>query len=139
MADALKWYDRELKHLIDAATDILVDEVAHEILEKAEDNIRANSQIDTGFLLQTGYVESAISSTYHDTPPYGEWVSPRTGQLVFREAGTVPPGREGQDAIVGFAATYAIYPELDMSYLWLAVEEVGHARDMGIDPNLDIL
>lgn len=138
MPSDLNWFGDKVKRLTQDAIDVMLDDLAHATLERAEANIQANDQIDTGFLRQTGYVESEISSTYSDTPTEEEWVSKRTGQIVSRKAGTAPPARGHDEAIVGFSAEYAIYPELELSFLWAAVEDAGDDFDLILKPNLDI-
>jgi hypothetical protein len=120
----VKWNDAKIKKDVLSTMDVNLDFLALDILEKAQDNIEANNQIDTGFLHRSGYVITAVRDTFQNTPPAGEYTSMKTGHKAFRYAAVRPPSRRKGQAIVGFAANYAIYPEIDQSYLFLAVDQV---------------
>lgn len=119
----VNWYENDVRLVVDDASDELVDKLAFQVLGQAGINIQQNGQIDTGFMLNSGYVISERSDTFGDTDPSGSYESSKTGQTVQRERVDAPRPADG-GAVVGFAADYAAHQEMKNSYLYTAVEQV---------------
>jgi hypothetical protein len=103
----------------------VLDALAFEIQNEAERNIEDNHQIDTGFLHDTGYIITPLHDTFGAVPSGGQYVSSKTGVSVWRLSRAKPPApQRKKSAIVGFAADYALYPELQNSYLYRAIDSI---------------
>ena len=89
---------------------------------QAKVNIVENDQVDTGFMVNSGYFKMRGFSSFGSTSPTGKYAGERGGGERKRapEAG-LPSGK---DALVGFAAIYAIYQEERRSFLYRAGEQV---------------
>ena len=113
--------------VVEKATDEALAALALQIEGQTTANIANNNQIDTGFMMNSVYTISRRDSTYKDADPTGEYRSRKTGQQVERKL--APEERLPSDAaaavIVG--AAYAIYQEVQDSFLFKAAEQV--ARD----------
>ena len=115
----VNWYKQEFEAAIGDTEAEVLDKAALQCLGHARVNIRNNGQIDTGFMVNSGYVLSAQSDSYGSVPSAGS-------------GGRAPAPRadRGEDeAVVAFAAEYAIYQELRRSFLYRALTQT--TREFG--------
>jgi len=112
----LKWYAENVTLLVGKAEDAVLDKAALQTLAHAQVNIQQNDQIDTGFMLNSGYVVSAESDTYNDARSEAR-------AQADREMAPKADLEEG-DALVAFGAEYSIYQEASNSFLYRALESV---------------
>jgi hypothetical protein len=124
MAVKIKWYGPTAKKEVDILTGKILGVVADAVLAQAQDNIEQNDQVDTGFMLDSGYVIAPYANTHGNRRPDGTYTSSKTGYNVARSAEPQPPSRDRKAAVVGFSADYTIYPELSRSFLWRALGEI---------------
>ena len=90
-----------------------LDRAAAQCWGHARVNLRDTDQIDTGFMLNSGYMVSAKGSTYGETAASGAGGRER--------ASAVRVGRH--ESATAFAAKYAIYQELHRSFLYRALTQ----------------
>lgn len=121
----INWYENDVRLVVEDASAEMVSQLAFQTLGQAQINIQQNGQIDTGFLLNSGYVVSERDDTFGNTDPSGAYPSRKGGGTVQRVRVDQPrtPNDEG-GAVVGFAAEYAIYQEMQNTYLYRALEQV---------------
>lgn len=120
MPSSLKWYASNVKAAFKRPIQDGLTRVAMRVRSQARRNLTANDQVDTRFLWNSIYVATPDKVT--DIPPDGNYLGKKTGRMERREAGPVVQPKEG--AVVGVAADYGIYPELENSYLYRALEQV---------------
>lgn len=120
MPSSLKWYASNVKATFKRPIQDGLTNVAMLVRRQARRNLTVNGQNDTKFLWNSLYVATPERVT--QIAPDGDYLSAKTGRMVRREAGQVVQPTEG--AHVGVAADYAIYPELENSYLYRAIEQV---------------
>jgi len=113
---------------VNNVSDEYLEAVALNIEGQTKVNIQKNSQIDTGFMLNSTYTLSRRSNTFGNARPSGTYVN-RDGKSVKRK--NVPPqelpGKARAAVVVG--AEYSIYQEARKPFLFPAAESV--ARDEG--------
>lgn len=125
MSNTVDWKPAEANRKIASELALALDALATAIEDQAQQNIEDNDQIDTGFLHSSSYVITPLVDTFPNVPVGGQYVSGKTGFSVYRFSTTKPPRTPGKkSAIVGFAAEYALYPELQNSYLYRAVIDI---------------
>lgn len=129
----VNWYENNVRLVVDDASDEVVNQLAFQVLGQARINIQQNGQIDTGFLLNSGYVVSENANTFGDTDPSGEYQSRKSGDSVRRERVDQPRSPDDGGAVVGFAADYAIYQEMANSFLYTALEQVAAQAGAGLE------
>lgn len=122
MADVqVNWYGERVILRVKDATREILGQLALRGEGLAKENIQANNQIDTGFMLNTVYSvlpDGAASPTWES----GQYMD-SSGKLVQRNAGTpAPVGPEA--AAVGCVAEYAVFQELANSFLYRAMEQL---------------
>jgi len=120
----VNWYENNVRVVVEDASADVLNQLAFQVLGQARINIQQNGQIDTGFLLNSGYVVSEKANTFGDTDPSGEYQSRKTGDSVQRNRVDQARTPDDNGAVVGFAADYAIYQEMANSYLFTALEQV---------------
>lgn len=110
------YLDKVLFKVNEAAEQSLVA-IAHQIEAQAKENIVANDQVDTGFMLNAVYVTAGGESNY--TEAQGAARARNT------EAAMAPEVRvsDGDVAVVA-GANYSIYQEAKQSFLFKAGEQV---------------
>jgi hypothetical protein len=118
MADAkVKLHLDHVKLTVENATDEVLHALALQVEGTAKRNIVANDQIDTGFMLNSGYTQSKVSSTFADTWLAGE----------DKKASQLPAPQNG--ALVHWSALYSIFQEMMQPFLRTAADEVaGQAK-----------
>lgn len=120
----VQWRGQEVFLLLEEVTADALEAAAFSVEGGAKQNIVANDQVDTGFMLNSVYAvgqgsqgldsyEAAASSARAQNPD---------GVMLAKEA---PPG-EGT-ALVAVGAEYAIFQETESSFLYRALEQEGHA------------
>ncbi len=92
---------------VENATEEALHRVALEVEGHAKVNIVANDQIDTGFMLNSVYVESRRGSTYGNTRPGDESIKAPRHKI---------PNKYASTAII-VAAVYSIYQEVMQPFL----------------------
>ena len=103
-----------VKMRVEGATEEALHKLALEVEGTSKRNIVNNDQVDTGFMLNSVYVESRTGSTYGGTWSGDESIKAPRHRLPNRYSATA--------IIVG--AVYAIYQEVMNSFLRTAGEEV---------------
>ena len=99
---------------VENATEEALHAIALEVEGHAKVNIVANDQVDTGFMLNSVYVESQKGSTYGNTWPGDESTKAPKHRIPKKYAST---------AII-VAAVYSIYQEVLQPFLRPAGSEV---------------
>lgn len=103
----------------------LLRTVAFQMQAHAMTNIRTNNQIDTGFMVNSGFVAlDGGESTYGQGMPAGTYTDREGHATERRHAPARHPPREG--AVVGFSAEYAYWQERRRSFLMKAAEQTAH-------------
>lgn len=120
----INWYENDVRLVVEDASAEMVSQLAFQTLGQAQINIQQNGQIDTGFLLNSGYVVSERDDTFGNTDPSGAYQSRKTGDTVQRQRVDQAARPDEGGAVVGFAAEYAIYQEMQNTYLYRALEQV---------------
>lgn len=120
----INWYENDVRLVVEDASAEMVSQLAFQTLGQAQINIQQNGQIDTGFLLNSGYVVSERDDTFGNTDPSGAYQSRKTGDMVQRQRVDQAARPDEGGAVVGFAAEYAIYQEMQNTYLYRALEQV---------------
>lgn len=95
--------------------------LALDIEGRAKVIVQQNGQIDTGFMLNTGYSGWEGGNNHGTIWPSGAYTSAKQGATVQRDA--AGPETVNQGAFVHFAALYAIWQELKRSFLYRAAAE----------------
>lgn len=117
----VKLYLDHVRIEVKDATEEVLKALAMRVVERAQLNIRENDQIDTGFMVNSGYAIWKDGSTYGQTEKSGEF-SGANGQSVRREI--APEESLPGDAAAGvvFGANYAIYQEAAKPFLYPGAE-----------------
>jgi hypothetical protein len=127
MADVeVKLYLDHVRSVVEGATDEVLKKLAFRTLEGAQLNIRENNQIDTGFMVNSGYVVFQDGSTYDQARGGAETrTTDREGRHVDHSGDMGPEEQLPSDAAAGvvFGANYAIYQEAANPYLYPAAEK----------------
>jgi hypothetical protein len=113
------WYGEDVILTVDDTTGQVLARIALQVEGQAKVNIQANGQIDTGFMLNSGYTVTDDESTYAEALAKASSRNPE-GEMVQQVA--LP---EGVGAAVAFGAEYAVFQELIESFLYRALEQVG--------------
>lgn len=117
----VNWYGERVMLTVKSATRKALAELALRGAQLAIENIQANDQIDTGFMMNTVYSVTPDGSVSPTWGP-GEYLD-RLGRLVSRQAAA--PVTVGKDqAAVGCVAEYAVYQEMVNSFLYRALEQL---------------
>lgn len=117
------WYTEEVTAHFKGVTRKALSAVAARIEGQAKINIVGNDQVDTGFMLNTVYHVGADGSTYGQANGSGYYTN-QEGQQVKRQMApqaALPPNAE---ALVAVGANYAIFQELQDSFLYKALTQV---------------
>ena len=120
----LTWRKREVMLIVKEATEGGMAKLALRVESEAKQNIVANDQVDTGFMLNTVYHVSRLSNSYPATDPPGVKTGRKSGQrrqVQKAPEAALPPQYM---ALVAAGAEYAIYQELQQSFLYLALVQV---------------
>ena len=122
MAANVKWYGDQVLAQVQVAGQKMADEAALQIEAQTKVEIVSNGQVDTGFMLNSTYSVTSGGSSYapgsHPT---------RSDQ---RAAAAQPAPENG--SVVGVAAEYALWQELENSFLFRAAETVGNTMQAQI-------
>lgn len=108
----VKLYLDHVKITVQGATEEVLKALAFRVVERAQANIRANDQIDTGFMINSGYAIWIIGSSY------GQGAITAEGKDMAPEESL--PGDAAAAAV--FGANYAIYQEAQKPYLYPGAE-----------------
>lgn len=125
----LTWRKREVMLVVKNATAAGMNKLALRVESEAKQNITANDQVDTGFMRNTVYHVSRLSNSYPATDAPGVKTGRKSGQQ--RQVDKAPQATLPAQylALVACGAEYAIYQELQRSFLYLALVQV--AGDAG--------
>ncbi len=129
MAADVKWYGDSILAQVKVAGQRMADEAALQIEAQTAVEIVSNGQVDTGFMLNSVYSVTSGGSSFN----------PGQAERAYRIALPPPDVPEG-GAVVGVAAEYALWQELENSFLFRAAEIV--AGTMGapiIDAGKEVL
>jgi hypothetical protein len=120
MQPSLKWYASNVKATFKKKEKEGLLRLGLLVRQQARRNLTENGQNDTKFLWNSIYVATPDKVT--QVAPDGTYLSTKTSKMVKRESGPIVQPSEG--AHVGVAAEYGIYPELENSYLYRAIDQV---------------
>jgi hypothetical protein len=119
MADAkVDWYGEDVRLVVEGATAEILAELGFQVEGQAKVNIVANDQVDTGFMLNSGYTITPERSGYGTAK---KMAGPKNPEA---QMGPEPRLPEGAGAAVVWGAEYSIYQELLKSFLYRALEQV---------------
>lgn len=118
------WND-EFDEALALAIEKMTIAAALEIEGQAKINIQANKQVDTGFMVNSVY--TASDKGVSNIPASGETHSKKEGRTVKRNAAPAEQPPEN-GTLVGVAAEYALYQEVDNAFLYPAAETVANSR-----------
>lgn len=120
----VKWYGGKVLDLIEQAEGDILDIVARRLELHIKRNIRQNNQVRTGFMADSTYTVTPRSgSTYSQTPEPGIYTDRKTGQSVRRDKAPQASPSKPDRALTGVAADYALFPELENSFAFRAVDQ----------------
>lgn len=112
MASSVDWYDDRVLARLDHAGDELLRRYGFQTLGRAQQNIVANDQVDTGAMLNSGFVVAPDANTYDEARSMAESANPGS---------TTPPiPGKPKTVIVAFSVRYALYQEKHKSFLYRA-------------------
>ncbi len=120
----LTWNKRGVTLAVEKATAASIGVLAAQVESEAKQNVFSNDQVDTGFMANTIYHVSELSNSYPTTEAPGVKTSRKTGRqrTVAKAPQADLPGEFL--ALVACGAEYAIYQELQQSFLYLALVQV---------------
>lgn len=121
MAANVKWYGDKILAQLKVAGQRMADEAALQIEAQASVEIVNNGQVDTGFMLNSVYSVTSGGSSYGPGQP----------SRADRDAAPARPAPES-GAVVGVAAEYALWQELENSFLFRAAEIVAETMQAPI-------
>jgi len=122
----VNWRLDKVKATLKDANEEVLKKFAYRIVQRTQENIRDNDQIDTGFMVNSIYPIWKDGSDYASVRAQAS--SHRTGMKSGRSAGDeermAPEARleEKASAAVVVGANYAIYQESRLPFLWPAAE-----------------
>lgn len=127
MADdvEIKLYLEHVQVVVEKATAEVLKKLAFRIVEGAQLNIRANDQIDTGFMVNSIYPVWGDGSGYSEARSAAESMTTgHDGRKVDHANDMAPDAQLPGDAAAGVVvgANYAIYQEAANPFLWPAGE-----------------
>lgn len=115
----VKWFADKVHLVINKRAQTVIEDLAYEVRDNARKILEEDDHIDTRFLYNSIYVSTPNgSSPIH---PSGTYTSTKGNGQVRRENGPIVNVSRG--AFVGAAADYAIYVELQDSFIYRALEE----------------
>jgi hypothetical protein len=117
----IDWFEEEVSFQIKGATDESIRAAAFWIESEARQNIQRNNQIDTSFMINSGYVRTEKDSTYSETQSSGQFTN-KQGDPVERDRAPQIQLPKGQTALVAFGANYTLWQELIQPFLFPALE-----------------
>lgn len=112
------WYGKEVALLLEKATRVGLAQLAAEVDGLAKQNIVANGQVDTAFMLNSVYFVTHDESTYADDS--GAHIN-NAGNFVERQMAPEAPLPDEYDALVCVGANYAIFQEEKQPFLYPAL------------------
>jgi len=134
----VRWDKEQVILRLRDATQKGINAAAHQVEAHAKVNIQQNKQIDTGFMLNSGYTVTPTSSGFisagarafnaRSEKYFGKRVSRRQRQRVnvaerlLGDEAQLPRGEVA--AAVAFAASYAVWQEIRNSFLYRALTQV---------------
>ena len=124
MPTRINWHVVQARREIQERLDRALTAVALQIEAQAKVEITNNGQVDTGFLRTSGYTVAPNTNTFNQVEPGGMKTSKATGASVRRDRAPRPVQPKPGEAVVGFAADYAVYQETRNSFLHRAGEMV---------------
>jgi len=117
----VNWYGERVILRVKGASREILSRLALQGSQFAVENIQANNQIDTGFMMGSVYSVAPGSGT-SPTWPSGEYLD-KSGKTVTREGGA-PVGAGPDESAFGCVAEYAIHQEMANSFLYRALEQL---------------
>ena len=121
----VKTYLDHIMVRVENATDEVLHATALQIEGTAKRNIIDNDQVDTGFMVNSGYVETQKGSTYDKTWKDGEYAAKKSeGSSEVKKAPRLKLPNLFSAAAVVIGANYAIFQELKRPFLRPAADEV---------------
>lgn len=122
---ALKWNGDQVLGQVLSARNAILDETAFAIEDQTKRNIVGNEQVDTGFMLNSVGTVTSQGSTFDQAK------SAATARNPNGNMGAEPRVSKG-NAAVFVGAEYAIYQEIERSFLFNAGQQVIGSQVNGI-------
>lgn len=116
----LNWYKEKVMVAANKAIDVKA--IALQVEAHAKQNIVDNDQVDTGFMLNSVYSVFPGGDTFGQTDPSGSYPD-KNGTGVDRNIIPPSPLPSRAKAAVVVGADYAIYQEIENSFLYKALEQ----------------
>lgn len=128
----VRWYGANVKAEVKQKGRKALLAIGFDVEGQAKVNVVNNSQVDTGFMLNSIYTTGAGISNYSNANQSGTYTSSKQGDSVDRElAPELTPNAD--DVYVVAGAGYAIYQELANSFLYRGLEQVaGNGAEIAI-------
>lgn len=120
MPSSLKWFASNVKATFKRPIQDGLTNIGMLVRRQARRNLTENNQVDTKFLWNSIYVATPEKVT--QIAADGEYLARKSGKIEPRQSGPIVQPSIGVH--VGVAAEYGIYPELENSYLYRAIEQV---------------
>jgi hypothetical protein len=122
----LRWNLDHVDVVMEDMTQELAKRLAFSVEAGAKLNIRANDQIDTGFMVNSIYSIWGEGSGYEEAKgtAEGQTVSAKTGAVVNHDNDMAPEEALAEDASAGVivGANYAVYQEVANAFLYPAAQ-----------------
>lgn len=135
MADVeVKMYLDHVLVEVEKATDEALKQLVYDVVRRAQDHIRSNDQIDTGFLVNSIYPIWKDGSGYDAAKSEAEsHTTGKGGRHVDHSDDMAPEARLPDDAQAGVVvgAVYAIFQEAANPFLYPAAEEAANDFEYG--------
>lgn len=113
----VNWYENDVLLVVDNAQREMLLALAFQV----EAEFKTRARVDTGFMRNSTYVQGAETSTF--LPKTDTLRSRRTGRMEKRETvGRPEVPTDDQEVIIGVAANYALYREIEDGALHQALQ-----------------
>ena len=123
----VNWNDAEARRMAQREARRELVRIGFAIEGQAKVNVTDNGQVDTGFLRSSLYTVGADTSTYGKADPSGRYQSSKSGLAAERELAPELTATE-DEVLVAAGAAYAIYQEVENSFLYRALDQVRARR-----------
>ena len=126
----VQWYGGKVVTQVQGASAQLLVKIAEQALGRARINLRDSGRVDTGFLINSGYVAGSAgtevdgASAYNPHPQYKPKPNEKRPPVAAPQSTAPQAG-----AVVGFSAEYALWQEFYKSYLMTGLQAA--AKDAG--------
>jgi hypothetical protein len=114
----VNWYQHDVMVTVGKAERDFLLALGFQVEAEAKPNV----PVDTGFLRNSSYVNGAGTNTFSPRSDHGHNTTPEPAQPD-----------DDKEIVVGFAAEYAVYVEVDQPYLYPALQRVAQQANGTIE------